>query len=110
MLLLRETENSILTFNCSDYTVAIFHQLFEELVRPLELQFIAFESLSEVGTVHIAVTELKRRMSHLQDHWASDKGVTEVDTEQLCLHTSTHLTDAATPLCSWEALVTAVLL
>ncbi len=63
---------SNVTFDCSDDTVAIFYQLFEEFACPLQLHFITLKSLSEVGTVQIAVAELQRRMPHLLNHWVSN--------------------------------------
>lgn len=54
-----------LTFDCIDHTVAIFYQLFKELARPVQLQLVTFQGLSEVRTVQIAIAELQRRMPHL---------------------------------------------
>lgn len=68
----------MLTSDCSDYTVAIFYQLFEKFARPLQLQFITLESLSEVRTVQIAVTKLQRRMPHLLNNWVLDNRNTEL--------------------------------
>lgn len=68
----------MLTFDSSDHTVAIFDQLFEELAGPLQLHFIALESLSELRTVQIAVAELQRRMPHLLDSWLSHNRNTEL--------------------------------
>lgn len=62
----------LLTLNCSDNTVAIFYQLLEKFAGPLQLQFITLESLSELRTVQIAVTEFQRRMPHLLDELVLD--------------------------------------
>ena len=62
----------MLTLDCSDYTVAIFYQLFEKFAGSLQLYFITLESLSEFRTVQIALTELQRRMPHLLDDWLLD--------------------------------------
>lgn len=67
----------MLTPDCSDYTVAIFYQLFEKFACPLQLQLITLESLSEVRTVQIAVTKLQRRVPHLQHKRVLDNRNTE---------------------------------
>lgn len=67
----------MLTLDCSDYTVAIFYQLFEKFAGSLQLQFITLESLPEVRTVQIALAKLQRRMPHLLDDWLLDNRDTE---------------------------------
>lgn len=59
----------MLTLDCSDYTVAIFNQLFEKFACPLQLHFITLESLPEVRTVQIAIAKLQRRVPHLLNNW-----------------------------------------
>lgn len=62
LILLKEVQVRLdlrmLTFDCINYTVAIFYQLFQEFARPVQLEFIALERLSEVRTVLVAVTKL----------------------------------------------------
>lgn len=63
-----------LTLDCIDYTVTIFDQLFQGFACPLQLQLITLQSLSEVRTVQIAVTELQGRMPHLLSDWVQNNG------------------------------------
>lgn len=69
----------MLTLDCSNNTVAIFDQLFEEFARPLQLQFITLEGFSEVWAVLVAVTELQRRVPHLLDELLPDNRGTAGD-------------------------------
>lgn len=78
------TDVSGLTLDCVDDTVAIFYQLFEEFTRPFQLDFIWFESLSEVWTVQIAIAELQRRLPHLL---LLDGGLSTAET--MCLEWAT---------------------
>lgn len=61
----------MLTLDCGNDTVPIFDQLFEKFARPVQLQFITLEGLSEVWTVLVALTELQRRVPHLRDELLS---------------------------------------
>lgn len=54
----------LLTLERSDEHVAILDELFDELVGPLQLYFMALETLSEVRAVQERVAELQRGESH----------------------------------------------
>lgn len=54
----------LLTLERSDEHVPILDELFDEFICPLQLYFMAFETLSEVRTVQERVTELQSGESH----------------------------------------------
>lgn len=66
--------SDVLTFDCTDDTVAIFDQLFEKFTCSVQLHFITLESLPEVRTVQIAVAEFQRRVTHGADGLTSHTG------------------------------------
>lgn len=54
----------VLTLERIDQLVSVFDQLFDKLVGSVQLDFMAFESFSEVRTVQKRVTELQSRQTH----------------------------------------------
>lgn len=54
----------LLTLERSDEHVPILDEIFDEFICPLELDFMAFDSLSEVRAVQERVTELQSGESH----------------------------------------------
>lgn len=47
------------TFQSADEHVAILNELLYELIRPIQLNFVTFQSISEVGTVQKRVAEFQ---------------------------------------------------
>lgn len=54
----------LLTLERSDQHIPILDELLDEFICPLQLDFMAFESLSEVRTVQERVAELQSGESH----------------------------------------------
>lgn len=47
------------TFQSADEHVSILNELLYELIRPIQLNFVTFQPISEVGTVQKRVAELQ---------------------------------------------------
>lgn len=54
----------LLTLERSDEHVPVLDELFDEFIRALQLDFMAFDPLSEVRAVQERVAELQRGESH----------------------------------------------
>lgn len=63
----------LLTLERSDEHVPVLDELFDEFIRALQLDFMAFDPLSEVRTVQERVAELQRGESHRGGGSCSDR-------------------------------------
>ena len=67
LFLVQQVWGQLLTLKRRDEHIPIFDQIFDELIRPLQLEFMAFQALSEIRTIQERITEFQSRESHLTE-------------------------------------------